>query len=229
MGIFEVGGYWHGQGSIFFYSSSLSSVDLTNTSDASMSNPTLVTFGFMPTYEYAPAFLPSAGQTIHEFRQPGQSSEVQGPLVKVVLHNDGSWYGVFQDGDAALAQAYCGPSPDHLCMIAKGAGYIVPVAALQKYVVVRAKPIVQVDRIPGRDMLILSDYSNIAAYDERGMGWLAEGVSLDGISLSRITSEYIDGIAAGDDTSPAVPFRVDVSTGHVEGGFVGSLRQTHRT
>jgi len=189
-------------------------------------------FGFEPTYQVTPAFLPNGEVDMLEFRpegQPGRAWPASGPLLQVRTEAGREWYGVFQEGDYPLSAMYCGPSPDHLCVVAGGEAYIVPVAEPRRYLRVATYPVLEVHRIPQREVLAFVDFIHIVAYSTTGILWRSKRVSVDGMRITSVGPAYIEGVTDGDEIVPGRPFRIDVESGFVEGGDAGYVRRQAET
>lgn len=168
--------------------------------------------------------LPQVGQPALRFSYDFRSSDPPGASVRTQSADGIDWFGEFQRGNAGTSMACRGPTPGHLTVITDGAAYVVRIDEPEHYLAVAIRPVLEVHRIPSRDILVFVGYSDITAYGSDGQLWFAEGLALDGIGIRSIDSESVIGDASGDDVSPARPFAIDVDTGRVTGGDARYLR-----
>lgn len=134
-----------------------------------------------------------------------------GPPVTWVEFTDDAgerWAGVFDIGDPALAERVVpfGGDPGAAFVLARGRGYVVDVAARTlRYAAARAR-LLDVVAVPGRDIVLACDFRHVLAFPSRGDGdalW-ERYVSLDGVTLGRVTPEALTGYVE-EETSASDP------------------------
>jgi hypothetical protein len=165
--------------------------------------------------------------SVREFRQPRHGAEA-GELVLetgseylwfAVTPADGeSWVGGFECGPGRLTGLFAAPSPEVVCVVAKGQGFWVPVLAPADYEIIRSIPIQEVLAVPGKRILVFIDYTELEAYGPGGFLWRTERLSWDGLKVTEVTAEMIRGTAWDSPANREVPFSVDTENGASEGG-----------
>lgn len=161
-----------------------------------------------------------------QFRPPEQREPATGLEVEVTTPAGSRWTAVAQTGAYEFTKLIRGPTKEHLCIVDGGYGYIAPILAPEDYLFVRVFPILDVFRVPGRDLLVFADYSDLTAYSPSGLAWRARNVALDSMRITRVSADRIEGLADGDDVAPPTVFAVDTRTGDVAGGYAEFLRET---
>ena len=161
--------------------------------------------------------LPGTGPEPSEFAATPQRRGREGVVVRV-RHLGNSWVGNFQRGDGKLSGILATPSADHLCVIASGRGYCVPIHSPTDFQIIKAYPIQDVRPIPELRLLVFSDYTDLVAYGVDGLRWSSGQVSWDGIAILRADAHGIVGTAWDARRKEKVGFFVDAKTGRSEGG-----------
>ena len=154
---------------------------------------------------------------------PG-ASEISGRdgLIVSVIPNQGSpWIGIFGFGfgGGAVTALVGTPDANKLLVVSRGAGYFVSSENPSDWHGIREIiPITTVWPAPERGIIVLADYTKIAAFDAAGLVWKTGRISFDGIVITNIDSGYVEG-EAWDPMTPVRPrFRVDIRSGKHEGG-----------
>ncbi len=161
--------------------------------------------------------LPATGPEPLQFRATTLGRGREGLVVSV--RSAGSvWVGNFQRGDGQLDGIYETPSPDHVCVIAGGTGYWVPVYGPASYEIVGVYPIEHVRFIPELGVVVFADFTDLAGYGASGKRWASGRASWDGIEIVRADRVGIVGKAWDATKECEVGFYVDPVTGELEGG-----------
>lgn len=92
------------------------------------------------------------------------------------------------------------------------------------YQIIEAYPIQDVRAIPGLDLLVFADYTDLVAYGAEGRRWVSQRVSWDGITILRADRHGIVGRGWDATKEQEVGFFVDVHSGRAEGGAAPPLR-----
>ena len=180
--------------------------------------PPLIDAGWPRSYEVEVSTpLPSKVANVLEFRATGRRAAEQGIVLKVRADSF-TWIGTFERGDGKLSAIYFTPSPDHLCVVAGGVGYWIPVLDPKRYEVMPIGPIQEVRPLHALALLLFADYTELAAYGAGGQRWITRRVSWDGIEILRADAKGILGRAWDATREAKVGFFVDPETGRVEGG-----------
>lgn len=163
------------------------------------------------------ATFPSSAKP-QEF-SPYESESSQWTRLRIAGES-GSWFAKFRHGTdigAAVTGLFTTPSSRHLCVVAGGQAYWVNADDAASSVAISAIfPVMSV--CGSRNLLLLIDYTNIAAFGEAGFAWRTDRLSWDGIVIDDIrdTKLFGSGWSAPDDRW--VPFTVDLTNGGHLGG-----------
>ena len=165
--------------------------------------------------------LPSGD--IERFYFPGGSNAggPDGLLVRVTHPKRAAWLGVFEfgvRGMEAVSSVMSCPDPRSLLVVASGLGVAVRCAEPTIYQRLPVFPIVgiRVERV--RRMILIHDYTTVAAIGEGGLIWRTNRLSWDGIKLNDIEGDSLVGVASDPTGGKSVAFRIDLLSGTHSGG-----------
>jgi hypothetical protein len=104
--------------------------------------------------------------------------------------------------------------PDHVCIIAKGAGYIVNTADPDIWEQIPIAPVLDVRLIREGQLLLVADHTRLAAFSKTGLAWRSPRLCWDDLKVTTITEKVIEGHGYDPtDGSDQRPFRVNITTG----------------
>ena len=153
---------------------------------------------------------------------PGASNQGgrDGMAVAVTPQDRNKWIGVFAFGafGASITAISSTPDPGTMCVVSKGAGYLIKPNKPEQWSDIPIVPITYLKPMPEHRMILLADYTSIAALGAEGLIWRTQRLSWDGISISRITTEHIEGEGWDPTTTRRPAFRVSLATGESSGG-----------
>lgn len=168
--------------------------------------------------------LPPLGE-IRRFYFPGASSAGgrDGVLIKVTPGQADiePWVGVFAFGlisPKGVSGIFTCPNCDHLCVVARGAGYIVTAANPSQHELVEAEPVMGVYPVASSGVLVFADYLRLTAYSQKGRAWRTARLSWDGLQIDYINDGWLRGKGWSSPENRHVAFTVDLRTGVHEGG-----------
>jgi hypothetical protein len=151
----------------------------------------------------------------------GAPAGQDGVLLRVQPDHGEPWIGMFAFGkvgktgfDGVLAM----PDPDKVCVVARGAAYIVRASDPTAWEPVGMSPVTDVRAAKAAGLVIFADYTELLAYSESGVKWRTKRLAWDGLKIvavddRTIVGEYPD--LGGDETRR---FEVDLATGTARGG-----------
>lgn len=129
-----------------------------------------------------------------------------------------SWTGLFEPGVEGISGIYATPSESVLCVVVKGQGYWVPVLSPESYELIPSIPIKKIIAVPNRELMVFVDFVRLAAYGVDGFAWQTGSLSWDGLKITEVKSDVIEGTAWDAPNSQDVQFVVDVTNGSHTGG-----------
>ncbi len=164
-------------------------------------------------------------EEIRRFYFPGASTAGgrDGLVIKVTPGQlDGEpWVGVFAFGllsPKGVSGVFTCPDPHHICVVARGAGYIVAAANPAQYELVEAEPVLGVYPVASSGLLVFADYLRLIAYGQEGLAWRTARLSWDGLQIDEVQGSWLRGKGWSSPENRHVAFAVDLRTGAHEGG-----------
>jgi hypothetical protein len=177
---------------------------------------------FAHSYEVeAMSEIPGSGgfdvQVIY-FPSPKTRPEHDGLWLKFRAATGLTWIGVFKFGyqsPPAFSRVVTSPEPNRACVLSQGAAFIVNVDDPGIWEEIPLMPVLDIQSIPGDNLLILSDFTRLAAYGNSGLIWRSPRVCWDGLKILRVSRDTVEGI--GYDPTNSITheshFSVDLKTG----------------
>ncbi len=164
--------------------------------------------------------LPSSKARVLYYPGASDRGGRDGLLLAIVPHNADEWIGVFAFGGfgGSITAITSTPSRDSLCVVSKGAAYLVNVRQPEKWSEVPIVPVTYLQPLPEKGIIVLADHIRIGALGKDGLIWRTRDLSWDGILISQIGPEYIEGEGWNPTTTIRPAFRVNLATGDATGG-----------
>jgi hypothetical protein len=113
---------------------------------------------------------------------------------------------------------YSCPNPNHLCAVAGGYAYIIDASHPDHSTHIPLKPVAAIEPVPTQNLLLFSGFHSIIAWGPNGLAWQTERLSWEGIRITSIEDNTLNGTGWNLLTDREVPFTVDLLTGHHQGG-----------
>jgi hypothetical protein len=165
--------------------------------------------------------LPGAGEfgaPLIYFPPPKNRPEHEGLWLKVTAASGKKWIGVFKFGYSSPPAFSCvvdSLDPDRMCVIAKGAAYIVKAGEPEAWEQIPLVPVLDFRIIRDAGLLIFSDFTRLVAYGGSGLAWRSPRVCWDGLKIVSVYRGIIAGVGH-DPTNPLTHesrFAVELKTG----------------
>ncbi len=164
--------------------------------------------------------LPGTGRfniPILYFPRPKARPEHNGLWLRIRPSSGNSWVGVFaflNESYPAFTRVVSTFDHDRVCIVAKGAAYIVNTADPDIWQQVPIAPVLDVRLIPKNQLLLFADHTGLAAFHKTGLAWRSPRLCWDDLKISTITDEVIEGTGYDPtDLSVGRPFAVNIRTG----------------
>jgi len=167
------------------------------------------------------AEIPS-GKSLYYYPNGTTTGGKDGLIVQLSPHLHDSWIGVFAFGTISpkgKIGLYSWPISNCLCVVSLGRGYLVRVDKPTSYEVISAEPILDVVPVPDRDLVIFANYTELIAYGKSGVVWKSKRISWDGIKITGVSSDHIEGEVWNPRDDATTSFRVKLIDGSHEGGI----------
>jgi hypothetical protein len=160
-----------------------------------------------------PLILPA-----RQFVYPRQAEEVERGALEVLVHPVGAnpFLATFALGfadTAAPTGLWSCPHPDWLCAVAGGYAYLVNTLDPSQFEQIEYRPVLKVLAVPERRLLIFTGHHSLLAWGERGKAWQTERLSWEGVEISRIEGDRLEGTGWDMLADSDVPFTIDLQTG----------------
>lgn len=145
-----------------------------------------------------------------------------GLMVLVSPQSGTRWLGVFAFGHTsrnAKTGLYTWPSSDRLCVVSSGNGYLVNVNAPEDYEILAVEPIFEVLLIEEQELAVFANYTELVAYGKAGLAWKSKRISWDGLKVTNVNSEFVEGQYWNPRDDANTSFRVRLADGTTEGAI----------
>lgn len=163
--------------------------------------------------------LPSFPQRILYFPGGTGVRGRDGVIVAVEPAEGEKWLGVFAFGFiGGLSGLFGWPDGEKLCVVSRGAGYVVVADDPSVWEEIELYRIEHVVTASAAGWIVLADRSRIAGFARDGRLWRTEHLSWDGIKDLRESAGLVEGLAWDSPSEEWVRFQVDPKTGIHEGG-----------
>jgi hypothetical protein len=165
--------------------------------------------------------LPGTGKfafRVLYFPPPKGRPERAGIWLKVKAESGKSWIGVFafaSETPATLSRIVSTPDVNRVCVISKGAAYIVKVDDPDVWEEITVMPVLEVRSILESNLLVFSDFTRLSAYGSAGVAWRSPRVCWDDLKIVTVTGNTIEGVGYDptNSTTHESRFVVDLRTG----------------
>jgi hypothetical protein len=148
--------------------------------------------------------------------QPKNRPEHDGLRLKIRAAGGKSWVGVFAFGyqsPPAFSRVVSLPDPNRACVISRGAAYVVKTDEPEIWEQIPVLPVLDIRLIPEHELLVLADFTRLAAYGNSGIAWRSPQVCWDELKILSVTDDTIEGIGYDPTNLGESRFAVDIRTG----------------
>jgi hypothetical protein len=110
------------------------------------------------------------------------------------------------------------PNPQEMCALAGGYAYIVDTVRPAHCTHIAMKPVVEVRPVLAQEVLLFMGFHSILAWGPSGIAWETERLSWEGVRITSIEGDTLNGMGWNLLTDREVAFEVDLLTGRHQGG-----------
>lgn len=163
--------------------------------------------------------LPSAAPKRYFYPGASGLGGHDGLLVKVRPVDGEAWLGTFAFGHSSprgISGIFSTPDPQRICVVSRGAGYLVNIALPTDWELVSADPIMDARPILAQGIIVFADWTDLVAYGADGMKWRTNRLACDGLTITEVTENHIKGTFSKG--GEAGCFAVNLKTGEHVGG-----------
>lgn len=164
--------------------------------------------------------LPGGPAPRHYFPRD-QAAGQDGVVARVRPETGEAWIGMFvfgKFGKAGVTRVLSMPDPEKLCVVARGAGYVVTAAKPDVWETVRAIPVVDVRALARAGLVVFANYTELLAFGEQGVKWRTKRLAWDGLKIVAVGDRTIVGEYWDIREEATQRFEVDLGTGTARGG-----------
>ena len=112
------------------------------------------------------------------------------------------------------------PNPQQMCAVAGGYAYVVDTTQPERCTHIELKPVVEVRPLVAHGLLLFVGFHAIVAWGREGLVWESTRLSWEGVRITGIEGDVLQGIGWNLLTDREVGFSLDLLTGlHQGGGF----------
>ena len=153
-----------------------------------------------------------------QFVYPKQADEVECDALEVMVRPVGAepflatfaWG--FSDPSALMGLWSC-PDPDWLCAVAGGYAYIVSTTKPAQFEQIEYRPVLSLRALREHRLLVFAGHHSILAWGIDGKSWQTERLSSEGVEITRIDGDCLEGTGWDLVSDRDVPFAIDLRTG----------------
>ncbi len=139
-------------------------------------------------------------------------------VLRVTNHDGARWVGHFEPGLEGISGLYATPSESVLCVVVRGQGFWVPVESPEDYQIIPSVPVKSIVAIPDAKIMVFADFVRLTAYDRNGLMWQTPSLSWDGLTITKVVSNRVEGVAWDAPNNQEVKFIVNTLDGTYTGG-----------
>jgi len=160
-----------------------------------------------------PVILPA-----RQFVYPRQAEEVERGALELLVHPVATqpFLATFALGfadPAAPTGLWSCPDPDWLCAVAGGYAYLVNAKHPEQFEQVEYRPVLKVLGLPAQGLLIFAGHHSLLAWGATGKAWQTSRLSWEGVEITRVEGDRLEGTGWDMLADRDVPFSIDLGTG----------------
>jgi hypothetical protein len=170
-----------------------------------------------------PPLIAPARQFIYPQQIAGEEDALARGAFQLMIHpaNGGTFLATcalgFTDPTMPTGVFAC-PNSQEMCAIAGGYAYVIDTLQPERSIHVPLKPVVEVRTLVTQGLLLFVGFHSIVAWGASGKAWETERLSWEGVRITSIEANTLQGTGWNLLTDREVAFEVDLLTGHHQGG-----------
>ncbi|XXF77087.1 hypothetical protein P2318_29140 [Myxococcaceae bacterium GXIMD 01537] len=168
--------------------------------------------------------FPGTASALRHFFPENMAGGQDGLLVRVIPEGGEPWDGLFAFGkltSAGISRLLSLPDPEKLCVISRGAGYVVMARAPRTWEPIGVMPIIDARPVPSAGVVVFTNFTEMVAYGAEGIRWRTKRLAWDGLRVVEVTDRSIIGEYWDLREETTQRFEVDLATGAQRGGVEG--------
>jgi len=159
----------------------------------------------------------------YPLRVPGEEQALARGAFRLLVHpRDGGMFLAtcalgFTD-PAMPTGVYSCPNPHEMCAVAGGYAYVTDTRHPEHCTHIALKPVVEVRVLVPQRLLLFIGFHSLVAWGEQGLAWQSARLSWEGLRITGIEGNTLQGLGWNLMTDKEVPFTLDLLTGLHQGG-----------
>ena len=160
-----------------------------------------------------PLILPA-----RQFVYPRQAEEVERGALEMLIHAAAAqpFLATFALGfadPAAPSGLWSCPDPDQLCAVAGGYAYLVNTTHPEQFEQIEYRPVLRVLALEEQQLLVFAGHHSLLAWGPKGKAWQTSRLSWEGVEITRVEGDRLEGTGWDMLADRDVPFAIDLRTG----------------
>jgi len=155
-------------------------------------------------------------------RIPPTDEDVSASMVRITPAVGKPWDAAFAigfDSEHAYDGIFGWPDGASICVVAGGYSYVFKADSHGKnFSRLEPMPVTDVKLVPEQKLIVFSDYTHIFAFNSERAAWKTERLSWEGVTITKVGTSHIFGLAWDAMADKEVEFVVDVLDGSHTGG-----------
>jgi hypothetical protein len=150
-----------------------------------------------------------------------EEGDRSGAYLRVTPQSGPAWVGFFAlgfDADQVVSAVCSTPDPERFCVVVGGYAYSVEASNPAEWLRIEQRPVVDLRVLPQHGLLLFAGFTSITAVGSSGIAWTTERLSWEGLTISEIEGDRLQGHGWDALADKDVPFEVDLKTGKHTGG-----------
>ena len=121
-------------------------------------------------------------------------------------------------GDNVPSGIWACPDPGWICAVAGGYAYLIDTSDPSRWHQLPYRPVTNVTVVAEHALLVFAGFQSLLAWGRSGKSWETGRLSWDGLSITAIHGDTLQGLGWDMTTDRELEFRVNLKTGEHRGG-----------
>jgi hypothetical protein len=105
------------------------------------------------------------------------------------------------------------PNPDEICSVSGGYAYLIRTNAPEQFTMLPYRPVLEIRPLPAHGLLLFIGHHALLAWGAHGEAWQSEKLSDEGITLTAIENDTLDGQGWDMRSDKETAFALDLRSG----------------
>ena len=105
------------------------------------------------------------------------------------------------------------PHPDEICAVSGGYAYLISTTQPARFTMIPYRPVLEIRPLAAQGLLLFVGHRGIFAWGRNGQAWQSEKLSSEGVSITSVEGNTLQGQGWDLMTDKETPFSLDLRTG----------------